>query len=248
MCGIAGIISPFDFEKDLKQMLRLQKHRGPDNTGYYIDKGFGQLGHNRLSIIDLSDAANQPFKDNSGRYILVFNGEIYNYQEIREELDNHYNFRTTSDTEVLIAAFIHYGKEFLDRLNGMFSFAIWDSQQKSLFAGRDRFGVKPFYYSENTEGFYFASEIKSLTGVLENKEPSLKVWANYFAYGSYGLPNETFFQDIFQLPAGHYLTYKNGELKIEPWYQFIENVQKVNISNDFEQTKTQYLELLRDSI
>lgn len=248
MCGIAGIISPFDFEKDLKRMLRLQKHRGPDNTGYYSDMGFAQLGHNRLSIIDLSDAANQPFTDNSGRYILVFNGEIYNYQGIREELDNHYNFKTTSDTEVLIAAFIHYGKDFLDRLNGMFSFAIWDSQQKSLFAGRDRFGVKPFYYSENTEGFYFASEIKSLTGVLENKEPSLKVWANYFAYGSYGLPNETFYQDIFQLPAGHYLTYKNGELKIELWYQFIENVHRVNISNDFEQTKTQYLELLRDSI
>jgi asparagine synthase (glutamine-hydrolysing) len=245
MCGITGIISHYNREKDLDQMLKLQKHRGPDNTGNYLDKGFAHLGHNRLSIIDLSDAANQPFSDNSRRYHLTFNGEIYNYLELREELKPFYEFKTESDTEVLIAAYIKFGKDCLDKLNGMFSFAIWDTTKKSLFAARDRFGVKPFYYSINADELYFASEIKSLNGVLKNNNPSLKVWANYFAYGSYGLPNETFYEDIFQLPAGHFLTFKDGELKIERWYDFIENVQKVQVCNDFEKTKSEYLKLLK---
>ena len=248
MCGIAGILSPFDREQDLEQMLNLQKHRGPDHTGRFRDNGFACLGHNRLSIIDLSEAANQPFTDNSGRYKLVFNGEIYNYLELREELKSIYEFRTQSDTEVLIAAYKHYGKNCLDKLNGMFSFAIWDTKEKSFFAARDRFGVKPFYYANNSEEFFFASEIKSLTGILKNIEPSLKVWANYFAYGSYGLPNQTFFQNIFQLPAGHFLIYKDGELKIEQWYNFVEHVQKVKVNNDLEKTKAEYFDLLKDSV
>ena len=248
MCGITGIISGFDREQELWRMLELQKHRGPDNTGFYSDKNFAYLGHNRLSIIDLSEAANQPFSDDSGRYSLVFNGEIYNYKELRAELKSFYQFKTESDTEVLLASFLKYGKHCLKKLNGMFSFAIWDSTDKSLFAARDRFGVKPFYYSESSEEFYFASEIKSLNGVLENNEPSLKVWANYFAYGSYGLSNETFFQNIFQLPAGHLLSYKEGDLKIEKWYDFVENVKKVEVLDDFEKTKARYLSLLRDSI
>ncbi|APS38811.1 asparagine synthase (glutamine-hydrolyzing) [Salegentibacter sp. T436] len=248
MCGIAGIISPFDRQRDLEQMLELQKHRGPDNTGKVHDIGFAYLGHNRLSIIDLNDASNQPFSDNSGRYQLSFNGEIYNYLELREELKPFYEFKTESDTEVLMAAYIKFGQDFLNKLNGMFSFAIWDTKEKSLFAARDRFGVKPFYYSKNAEEFFYASEIKSINGILRNNEPSLKVWANYFAYGSYGLPSETFYQHIFQLPAGHFLSFKNGELKIQQWYDFVENVQKVKVYNNIEEAKAKYLSLLKDSI
>ncbi|MFD1095245.1 asparagine synthase (glutamine-hydrolyzing) [Salegentibacter chungangensis] len=248
MCGIAGIISPYDRNVALNKMLELQKHRGPDNTGNYADKGYACLGHNRLSIVDLSTAANQPFLDNSGRYHLVFNGEIYNYKELKAEIGSKYTFRTNSDTEVLLASFIVYGKKCLEKLNGMFSFAIWDAEEKSLFAARDRFGVKPFYYSETPEEFYFASEIKSITAVLGNNEPSLKVWANYFAYGSYGLPDETFYKDIFQLPAGHFLTFMDGNMKIERWYDFVENVNKIQVSDDFEKTKSEYLKLLKDSI
>ena len=248
MCGIAGIISPLDRRQELERMLDLQKHRGPDNSGEFRDKGFAYLGHNRLSIIDLSEAANQPFSDNSGRYRLVFNGEIYNYQELRDDLNSFYEFKTESDTEVLIAAYIKYGKSCLDKFNGMFAFAIWDTKDKSLFAARDRFGVKPFYYSENPEELLFASEIKSLSSILENNEPSLKVWANYFAYGSYGMPDETFFKNIFQLPGGHFLSYKNGELKTEQWYDFVAKVKKIQVTGDFEKTKQEYLHLLKDSI
>src|SRR5690554_2942325 len=115
MCGIAGIIGKNAYEEELQIMLEEQAHRGPDHTGSYIDKGFVAIGHNRLSIIDLSSAANEPFQDNSGRYFLTFNGEIYNYKELREELKGFYHFRTASDTEVLLAAYIQWGKECLNR-------------------------------------------------------------------------------------------------------------------------------------
>jgi asparagine synthase (glutamine-hydrolysing) len=144
MCGIAGIIGDYS-EHQLDSMLLSQHHRGPDATVKYFDEGFGVLGHNRLAIIDLSPQSNQPFKDNSGRYVLVFNGEIYNYIEIKAALQNQYVFKTESDTEVLLAAYIVYGQDCLEKFNGMFAFAIWDNQDKKLFAARDRFGVKPFF-------------------------------------------------------------------------------------------------------
>ena len=146
MCGIAGILGDYK-EAQLDAMLASQQHRGPDATGSYFDAGYAALGHNRLAIIDLSAQSNQPFIDNSGRYVLVFNGEIYNYIEIKVALQNQYDFKTESDTEVLLAAFVVYGKSCLEKFNGMFAFAIWDNQEKKLFAARDRFGVKPFYYS-----------------------------------------------------------------------------------------------------
>ena len=248
MCGIAGIISSQNKEKEIRLMLQAQKHRGPDHTGVYQDDGFAVLGHNRLSIIDLTEAANQPFSDPSGRYQLIFNGEIYNYKELKTELASFYNFKTSSDTEVLLAAYLKYGEACLEKFNGMFSFAIWDQQEKTLFAARDRFGVKPFHYSEKNEELYFASEIKSLKKVLGQAGPDKKVWANYFAFGSYGLPDETFYRDISQLPGGYLLTYKAGKLQIRKWYDFASRVQQVNVSGDPEQTKEEYLELLKDSI
>lgn len=248
MCGIAGIIGPKPFEAELQKMLQTQKHRGPDHTGSFVDPGFAAIGHNRLSIIDLSPEANEPFVDNSGRYYLSFNGEIYNYKELRQELRGKYNFQTVSDTEVLMAAYLQWGKECLHRFNGMFAFAIYDSKEKKLFAARDRFGVKPFYYSEADKKLYFSSEIKALQKVLSNTPPNQKVWANYFSYGSYGMPNETFYHGIQQLPGGHSLEFSNGRLNTTQWYDFESAIKKVPQNLSFEAVKTQYLDLLKDSI
>jgi len=146
MCGISGIIGKGHYSGDLEIMLISISHRGPDASQTYTDKGFATIGHNRLSIIDLSANANQPFSDPSGRFHLTFNGEIYNFKELRAEIGSRYTFKTRSDTEVLLACFIIFGKGCLEKLNGMFAFAIWDSQEKKLFAARDRFGVKPFFY------------------------------------------------------------------------------------------------------
>lgn len=247
MCGIAGIIGSYK-EIQLEEMLESQHHRGPDATAKYFDSGFCALGHNRLAIIDLSSESNQPFKDDSGRYVLVFNGEIYNYIELKKDLSNKYNFKTESDTEVLLAAYSIYGKSCLEKLNGMFSFAIWDNQEKKLFAARDRFGVKPFYYSLYNNVFYFSSEIKALHAAGIVKAPNDKVWASYFAYGSYGMPDETFWNDIAQLPGGHFLEFENGNLIIKKWYCFEEEVAKQPKNLTFQEAKKYYITLLKDSI
>jgi asparagine synthase (glutamine-hydrolysing) len=247
MCGIAGIIGNYN-PHQLDAMLLSQHHRGPDFTGKYTDEGFATLGHNRLAIIDLSPHSNQPFFDTSGRYIITFNGEIYNYIELKAELKNQYDFKTESDTEVLLAAFIIYGKQCLAKLNGMFAFAIWDSQEKKLFAARDRFGVKPLYFSIYNNTLFFSSEIKALHAAGIPKLPNEKVWASYFAYGSYGNPDETFWEDINQLPGGHFLEYENENLIIKKWYCFEEEVAKRPKNLTYNQAKEKYLILLKDSI
>ena len=247
MCGIAGIIGNGIQETDIEKMLISIAHRGPDARGVYKDKGFAVLGHNRLSIIDLSHEADQPFNNPTGRYHLSYNGEIYNYQELRTEIGQRYDFRTSSDTEVLLAAYILWGKSCLQKLNGMFAFAIWDSKEKKLFAARDRFGVKPFYYSEKTEGFYYASEIKAIRRVKPAR-PNEKLWANYFCFGSYGSPSETFYKDIDQLPAGHFIEYKNSSLSIEKWYDFPEQIRNISNNLSAKEIKEKYLKLLIDSI
>lgn len=247
MCGIAGIIGDYK-SLQLDAMLANQYHRGPDSTGHFFDAGFAALGHNRLAIIDLSPQSNQPFLDSSGRYSLVFNGEIYNYIELKAELQGQYTFKTESDTEVLLAAYLVYGAACLQKCNGMFAFAIWDAQEKKLFAARDRFGVKPFYYSLFNNMFYFSSEIKALHAGGIPKEPNEKVWASYFAFGSYGNPEETFWEGISQLSGGHFLEYENQELHIKKWYSFEEEVAKQPQNLTFEQAKAQYVALLKDSI
>nr|WP_315177534.1 asparagine synthase (glutamine-hydrolyzing) [uncultured Flavobacterium sp.] len=247
MCGIAGIIGDYK-SVQLDAMLTSQYHRGPDSTGRFFDEGFAALGHNRLAIIDLSPQSNQPFLDSSGRYSLVFNGEIYNYIELKAELQGQYTFKTESDTEVLLAAYLVYGAACLQKCNGMFAFAIWDVQEKKLFAARDRFGVKPFFYVLKDNSLYFSSEIKALHAGGISKEPNEKVWASYFAFGSYGMPDETFWSAIHQLPGGHFLEYENKKLTLKKWYCFEEEVAKHSKSLTFEQAKEQYLALLKDSI
>ena len=247
MCGIAGIIGVGAKKASIDAMLAAQAHRGPDAQKTHLDEGVA-LGHNRLSIIDLSSAADQPFYSQDGRYTLVFNGEIYNYLELKRILEESYNFQTQSDTEVLLAAFLHWGNDCLAHLNGMFSFAIWDSQEERLFAARDRFGVKPFYYHKAEDGFYFASEIKSLFAAGISKIPNEVVWASYFAYGSYGMPNETFWQYVNQLHGGHFLELSDDKLQIHQWYDFVKEVQKYDLKLSFEAVKMRYLQLLDSSI
>ena len=227
MCGIAGIIGQTATKSGIIQLLETQKHRGPDFMDYYCEKNKIALGHNRLSIIDLSSNANQPFTSDCGNYVMVFNGEIYNYIELRIELKNKYSFRTQSDTEVLLHAYIEWGESCLDKFNGMFSFAIWNKKEQLLFAARDRFGVKPFYYTIENDTFIFASEINTLFAFGIAKVPNEKVWSNYFSEGSYGLPNETFWNQIHQLSGGHSLTFKNNSIKIKRWYFFENQILKL---------------------
>jgi asparagine synthase (glutamine-hydrolysing) len=245
MCGIAGIIGKNASKDVLSKMTNTQKHRGPDYTGFWLDENVC-FGHNRLSIIDLSENANQPFQDEEERYQLIFNGEIYNYLELKNELD--YNFVTSSDTEVLFAAYLKWGKACLNKLNGMFSFAVWDSVDKKLFAARDRFGVKPFYYHQSEDTLYFSSEIKTLHSAGIAKEPNKKVWANYFSFGSYGMPHETFWKHIDQLPGGHCLEFEKNTLKIEKWYFFEKEIEKHKEKLSYEEIKNKYIVLLKDSI
>lgn len=212
MCGIGGIIvwnSPNLDGTEIRQMTRAMSHRGPDATGFFEDDGMA-LGHLRLSIIDLSTAANQPFPDHSGRYIIVFNGEIYNYREVKA-LIPEYPFHTTSDTEVLIAAFVKWGADCLTYLRGMFAFAIWDRQEKEIFIARDRMGVKPLYYYCDDNRLVFASEVRAIlaTGLVE-KKLSHKALIEYFSYQSVSYPWSVI-EGIQQLEAGTWIRCKNGQ-------------------------------------
>ncbi|MBF02171.1 MAG: asparagine synthase (glutamine-hydrolyzing) [Flavobacterium sp.] len=248
MCGIAGIIgSNSNGIQQIESMLKSQSHRGPDATHIWNDANV-YLGHNRLSIIDLSSEADQPMVSSNGRYIIVFNGEIYNYLELKQQLLS-YTFKTSSDTEVLLALFQQKGKDMLHDLNGMFAFVIYDKLKGEIFAARDRFGVKPFYYSFIGENLIFASEIKTLFTAGVEKMRNKKVWANYLSFGTYGLPNETFWEKVNQLPGGHYFEYCLRDEKIQPvrWYDFVGNVLKMPQLGE-EDLKRNYLQLLQDSI
>jgi len=247
MCGIAGIIGDIQSKEHLEKMLRIQSHRGPDFTGRFYDGEKVAIGHNRLSIIDLREVSNQPFFSDDMRFILVFNGEIYNYLELKRELEKDFHFHTTSDTEVLLKAYQKWGKDCLSRFNGMFSFAIWDTVNQRLFAARDRFGVKPFYYYQKGEKLIFSSEIPALFETNIKRSPSEKVWASFFAKGTYGFPKETFWKEIQQLPGGHYLEFENGNLNIVRWYSFVDRVnQLIGTSKENEEEHIDLL--LRESI
>ncbi|MDP3726504.1 MAG: asparagine synthetase B, partial [bacterium] len=168
MCAILGIIGKLPEKEVIIKARDTMTHRGPDDAGLYYSSQEGvALGHRRLSIIDLSTDGRQPFFSHDGRYVIVFNGEIYNYVELKKELENFYEFKTQTDTEVLLAAYIKWGNACLKKLNGMFAFAVWDREKEELFAARDRLGTKPFYYRPQSNTLYFASEIKGLLSLSD---------------------------------------------------------------------------------
>ncbi len=247
MCGIAGVIG--DYQKyNFDDMMKSQIHRGPDAQHTFLDKGYGIFGHNRLAIIDIKKQSDQPFFDVSGRYVIVFNGEIYNYIELKSELILDYSFKTASDTEVLLAAYIKYGADCLSKLNGMFAFAIWDLKEKKLFAARDRFGVKPFFYTHLANTLIFSSEIKAIHKSGIDKKPNQDSWIRYFCEGSYGQPDDTFWDGIYQLAGGHYLEYEQDTLTIYKWYDFVSAVANQPKMTNYEEAVHHYKNLLLDSI
>lgn len=249
MCGISGIVGPNWQETQLDSMIQIMHHRGPDANGKFIspDHKVG-LGHNRLSILDLSDAGKQPMESASGRYILVFNGEIYNYKELYEELAG-YPFKSKSDSEVLLAAFEKWGIHCLNKLAGMFAFAIWDNAEQTLYGIRDRFGVKPFHFAQDQKGnFYFASEIKALHAAGTPKSANEAAWANYLVYGLYDHDDQTFWKHINKLPGGHFLKWHGGQLETRQWYRFEERIADTWDSRKEREVKDEYLTLLQESI
>lgn len=217
MCGIAGILSvdrevAIDAMKvSVGRMVAAIAHRGPDGEGAWCEPGVA-LGHRRLSIIDLTHDADQPMHSRDGRYVLVFNGEIYNYRELRDELiRTGREFRSASDTEVILEAYAEWGPSCLERFNGMWALALWDRARKRLFASRDRAGKKPFYYTIVDGRFYFASEVKALRALGMRFGADLQAVFDFLTQGTYGHRREAgFLTGVQQLPPGHSLVVEPG--------------------------------------
>ena len=250
MCGISGFYSNNKLysEGDLTQMTTVMAHRGPDAAGFYLNEAHScGLGHRRLSIIDLSSAANQPMFSQSGRYVMVFNGEVYNFQEIQNALN--IKPRTHSDTEIILEAFEKKGVEFVHYLNGMFAIAIYDIVEHVMYLFRDRMGVKPIYYYNENGNFAFGSEIKALTALnpLHNKLHVYQPAVRTFLYAGYIPEPHTIYQEIKRIPAGSYAVVKNNETVITSYWKPEEKL-KPEITSDFNTAKTQLKELLTSSV
>jgi len=219
MCGIVGFTNTIDnAETVLEEMMDRIRHRGPDAEGKYIDNSVA-LGHRRLSIIDVSSQGDQPIFNEDGSCVIVFNGEIYNYQSIRQKLTAAgHVFKTNTDTEVLIHGYEEYGEKMLNMLRGMFSFVIWDKNKKELFGARDFFGIKPMYYAEMDGTFMFGSEIKSfLSHPAFEKELNTSALENYLTF-QYSPTSATFFKHVYKLQPAHYFRYGHGKLTIKRYW------------------------------
>lgn len=221
MCGIVGVINwqgePVDAGV-VRRMTHKLKHRGPDDNRIWI-KGEAGLGHSRLSIIDLTAAGAQPMASEDGRYQIVFNGEIYNYRELREKYCRGVAFKSTSDTEVLLKILMRHGTDILPEIKGMFALALWDSKNKTLMLARDAFGKKPLYYWKNEQVFLFASEIKALKEhPLVKRAADKKALVSYLIYEFVPVP-ETGWQDIKQIPMGCIACVSASGMKITQWWQ-----------------------------
>ncbi len=245
MCGFVGYTGHVENGKSvLESMMDKITHRGPDSAGTYIDDKTA-LGFRRLSIIDL-DHGSQPIFNETGDIAIVFNGEIYNHRIIREELKKYgHEFKTNSDTEVLVHAYEQYGEKMTDHLRGMFAFVIWDMKNEKLVGVRDFFGIKPFYYCETETGLVFGSEIK---GILEHpsvkKEVNKEALENYLTF-QYSVLPETFFKGIFKLMPGHMLIWENNKLDIKRYWEPVLEPKK---GKSLEETVEEIDKAMQDSI
>lgn len=219
MCGFCGFTGKVENkEQVIENMMEKIIYRGPDSKGTHVDDDIA-LGFRRLSIIDLADGT-QPIYNEDETKVIVFNGEVYNYREIREDLvKKGHIFRTKTDTEVILHGYEEYGPEVLNKFRGMFSIAIWDLVSKELFIARDFFGIKPMYYTQVGNDLVFGSEIKCiLTHPNVKKELNIHALQNYLSF-QYGVPNDTFFENIYCLQPGHYLKFKDGKLEITRYWK-----------------------------
>ena len=219
MCGFVGFI---DKEKNKKKIIKdmadIIIHRGPDSDGYYIDDNCA-LGFRRLSIIDL-DGGTQPIYNEDKSKVIIFNGEIYNYKEIKKDLiKKGHKFSTESDTEVILHGYEEYNEDILNKLRGMFAFVIYDTANKSLFGARDFYGIKPFYYYKNSDEFIFGSEIKSFLGHPNFKKELNRDMLKQYLTFQYSVLEDTFFKNVYKLMPGHYFVYKDGNLDIKKYYE-----------------------------
>ncbi len=230
MCGIVGVISKRNSTSVTPQMISsmcdIMSHRGPDDHGIFVRENIG-LGHRRLSIIDLA-SGHQPMTSSDNRFTIIFNGEIYNYQDLKNKLQSRgAQFTTNSDTEVILELYRHYGKDCVNHLNGIFAFCIYDSQTKETFLARDHVGVKPLYYINSNNHFIFSSEIKSIfkSGLVPTECNHNKV-NEYFVFRQVAGP-ETLFKNIHALPPGSYMSFQNGEISITQYW----NPDQISIDN-----------------
>ncbi len=247
MCGIVGEIR-FDkknVEEDrIIKMMQKIKHRGPDDEGVFIDRSIG-LGFVRLSIIDLSNAGHQPMFSDDGKLVLIYNGEIYNYLELRKELENlGYIFKSKTDSEVLLKSYQEWGEECLNKFNGMWAFVIYNKETKEIFGARDRFGIKPFYYYKDDKEFIFASEIKAIREIKDNLSINDEVIFNYLTFNRTDYSDNTFYKNIKKIPHGHYFKITDNKFTLKRWYRLEENCNKDEIdSQEFLKLFTSSIEL-----
>jgi asparagine synthase (glutamine-hydrolysing) len=246
MCGIFGFIGNLSKEVAMLCTNSLS-HRGPDGMGLWRQNGV-TLGHRRLSILDLSDNAKQPMSYANDRYWITYNGEIYNFLELRNELKNKgYMFKSNSDTEVILSGFVEWGVDCLNKFNGMWTFAIWDTHEKTLFLSRDRFGEKPLFYAFLSNGFAFASEMKALFPLVQDVRPNVRLvkdWERIFQYES---TEECVIEGIKRFPAGHYAWWKDGKLNVTRWWCTLDHLPEAptRYEEQVEQLRTLFLDACR---
>lgn len=251
MCGIAGVFAFNDEGKKklnlIEDSIKTLNKRGPDFIDICAETDFA-LAHARLAIIDTSNSANQPFSDPSGVYTIVFNGEIFNFKTLKEDLINQgVKFRTESDTEVLLHLFIKEGNTCLNKLNGFFAFAIYNRQSKELFIARDRYGIKPFVYTFQDGFFCFASELKALLKFNIQKKINKAIVLQYF-HLNYIAGNNSIFENVLKLPPGHFAILKNGQLMMDVYYK-ISETEKLETENlNYELSCARLHQLLDDAV
>lgn len=253
MCGISFILNKSIENIDLNHQVKLMNnriiHRGPDAEGIFIYKNIG-LGHRRLSIIDLSEAANQPLFFN--QYVLIFNGEIYNYKELKEELlAVGYSFKTNTDSEVIPAAYEQWGEDCLDKFNGMWSFILLDTKKEEVFFSRDRFGIKPLYIYENEQSILMCSEIKQLLDVTGFKKELNTDTINEFLKGNYNTSEDTFFKNVYEIRAGKKgkISLNNNKVTISRWYNLADKINcEDNTHLTYEEITSKTTALFLDSL
>lgn len=241
MCGFVGFVDRSKNKKKIvKDMADKIIHRGPDSDGYYVDEDVA-LGFRRLSIIDL-EGGTQPIYNEDNSRVIVFNGEIYNYKEIKEELlKKGHKFKTESDTEVILHGYEEYKEKILDMLRGMFAFVIYDKEKKTLFGARDFYGIKPLYYYKNDKEFMFGSEIKAFLGHPNFKKELNRDMLKQYLTFQYSVSEDTFFKNVYKLRPGHYFKYHDGELEIVKYYE-------IKIESDDSKSLDEWKDIIRNNL